>query len=212
MGKVCYKNTREGVDGAAFWCSKWVEKGGMWLSKVSRRAFKSNAISNIFIRFCIRCNYLYGAWLFRFLRKRKGWKPLLRLGFQPLLSSVKVRYFLLKSKYVKRLEKRLPKRHGGSHTPPEDRRARSSGAGCGYLRQRWRFFAPPLVSELPDGLRSNANPLGSSPLTVIKINTIHEGWCSFLWRRKRDSNPRAFWANGFQGVWHIWILTENIRL
>ena len=32
-----------------------------WLSKVSRRAFKSNAISNIFIRFCIRCNYLYGA-------------------------------------------------------------------------------------------------------------------------------------------------------
>ena len=32
----------------------------------------------------------------------------------------------------------------------------------------------------------------------IKINTIHEGWCSFLWRRKRDSNPRAFWANGFQ--------------
>ena len=32
----------------------------------------------------------------------------------------------------------------------------------------------------------------------IKINTIREGWCSFLWRRKRDSNPRAFWANGFQ--------------
>ena len=32
----------------------------------------------------------------------------------------------------------------------------------------------------------------------IKMNTIHEGWCSFLWRRKRDSNPRAFWANGFQ--------------
>ena len=32
----------------------------------------------------------------------------------------------------------------------------------------------------------------------IKTNTIHEGWCSFLWRRKRDSNPRAFWANGFQ--------------
>ncbi len=32
----------------------------------------------------------------------------------------------------------------------------------------------------------------------IKINTIHEGWGSFLWRRKRDSNPRAFWANGFQ--------------
>ena len=22
--------------------------------------------------------------------------------------------------------------------------------------------------------------------------------CPFIWRRKRDSNPRAFWANGFQ--------------
>ena len=32
----------------------------------------------------------------------------------------------------------------------------------------------------------------------IKINTIHEGWCSFLWRRKRDSNPRGFGPNGFQ--------------
>ena len=21
------------MDGAAFWCSKWVEKGGMWLAK-----------------------------------------------------------------------------------------------------------------------------------------------------------------------------------
>ena len=38
-----------------------LEEAEMWLSKVSRRAFKSNAISNIFIRFCIRCNYLYGA-------------------------------------------------------------------------------------------------------------------------------------------------------
>ena len=59
----------------------------------------------------------------------------------------------------------------------------------------------------PDGLRSNANP---SPREFarradsrasdcdIKINTIHEGWCSFLWRRKRDSNPRGFWPNGFQ--------------
>ena len=40
---------------------------------------------------------------------------MIRLGFQPLLSSVKVRYFLLKSEFVKRLENRLPKRHGGSN-------------------------------------------------------------------------------------------------
>ena len=37
------------------------------------------------------------------------------LGFQPLLYSVKVRYFLLKSDGVLRLENRLPKRHGGSN-------------------------------------------------------------------------------------------------
>ena len=42
-------------------------------------------------------------------------------------------------------------------------------------------------------------PFGFVPSDCdIKINTIHEGWCLFLWRRKRDSNPRAFWANGFQ--------------
>ena len=40
---------------------------------------------------------------------------MLRLGFQPLLSSVKVCYFLLKSDGVLRLENRLPKRHGGSN-------------------------------------------------------------------------------------------------
>ena len=32
----------------------------------------------------------------------------------------------------------------------------------------------------------------------IKTNTIRKGWCPFLWRRKRDSNPRGFWPNGFQ--------------
>ena len=31
-------------------------------------------------------------------------------------------------------------------------------------------------------------PFGFVPSDCdIKINTIHEGWCSFLWRRKRDS-------------------------
>ena len=40
---------------------------------------------------------------------------MLRLGFQTLLSSVILRYFLLKSDGVLRLENRLPKRHGGSN-------------------------------------------------------------------------------------------------
>ena len=34
------------------------------------------------------------------------------------------------------LENRLPKRHGGSHTPPEDRRARSSGSEAARGRQK----------------------------------------------------------------------------
>ena len=42
-------------------------------------------------------------------------------------------------------------------------------------------------------------PFGFVPSDCdIKINTIHEGWCSFSWRRKRDSNPRGFGPNGFQ--------------
>ena len=51
------------------------------------------------------------------------------------------------------------------------------------------------VCELPVSLREREFVPSDCD---IKINTIHEGWCSFLWRRKRDSNPRAFWANGFQ--------------
>ena len=45
----------------------------------------------------------------------------------------------------------------------------------------------------------------------ININTIHEGWCSFLWRRKRDSNPRGFWPNGFQDFLTNPTLTQNNR-
>ena len=32
---------------SCFFCSKWVEKGGMWLAKVARRGEISNAISKI---------------------------------------------------------------------------------------------------------------------------------------------------------------------
>ena len=41
----------------------------------------------------------------------------------------------------------------GSHTPPEDRRARSSGAGWGYLRQRripLFIFIEPFVDYFSD--------------------------------------------------------------
>ena len=38
----------------------------------------------------------------------------------------------------------------------------------------------------------------SSPLTVAKNKGHPQRVSLFFWRRKRDSNPRAFWANGFQ--------------
>ena len=31
-----------------------------------------------------------------------------------------------------------------------------------------------------------------------KTTELYGLGCPFIWRRKRDSNPRAFWANGFQ--------------
>ena len=46
----------------------------------------------------------------------------------------------------------------------------------------------PAVCELPVSLREREFVPSDCD---IKINTIHEGWCSFLWRRLRDSNPRA---------------------
>ena len=53
------------------------------------------------------------------------------------------------------------------------------------------------IRQIPP--KAVCDPFGFVPSDCdIKINTIHEGWCSLLWRRKRDSNPRAFWANGFQ--------------
>ena len=95
----------------------WVLKmGEMWLAKVARRGEISNAISKNFVGYCVGCEDLWCVWEMWFLRKRKGRKPLLRLGFQPLLSSVKVLYFLLKSDGVLRLENSLGLRaHGGSN-------------------------------------------------------------------------------------------------
>ena len=57
------------------------------------------------------------------------------------------------------------------------------------------IYSAAAVCEAPVSLRER----GSVPSDCdIKINTIREGWCSFLWRRKRDSNPRGFGPNGFQ--------------
>ena len=101
-GMYATMNTREGGVGVVF----VLEMGGMWLSKVARRGDKSNVISKNFFRYCVGWEDLYGAWSFGFLRKWKGWKPLLHLGFQPLLSSIKFRYFLLFSDMLDCLENR----------------------------------------------------------------------------------------------------------
>ena len=47
-----------------------------------------------------------------------------------------VLYFLPQSEALERPSVTRKVAEWGSHTPPEDRRARSSGAGCGYLSQR----------------------------------------------------------------------------
>ena len=51
------------------------------------------------------------------------------------------------------------------------------------------------VCELPASLREREFV---PSFYEIKIKDTHEECPLFLWRRKRDSNPRAFWANGFQ--------------
>ena len=80
-----------------------------------------------------------------------------------------------------RFVKTVPLRYKFKPTSPRD----ADTAGALFLE----FCSVPAVCE----------PSGFVPSDCdIKINTIREGWCSFLWRRKRDSNPRAFWANGFQ--------------
>ena len=56
-------------------------------------------------------------------------------------------------------------------------------------------------------------PFGFVPSDCdIKINTIREGWCLFLWRRKRDSNPRGFGPNGFQVFYSVPNIADFERL
>ena len=92
--KVCYNEHPRGRVNCCFVVLIW---GEMWLAKVARRGEISNAISKNFVGYCVGCEELWCVWGKWFLRKRKGWKPLQVLGFQPLLSSDKIRYFLLKS-------------------------------------------------------------------------------------------------------------------
>ena len=61
-------------------------------------------------------------------------------------------------------------------------------------------------------------PFGFVPSDCdIKINTIHEGWCSFLWRRKRDSilaaarsrsreNNTQLFSNALAPLRYPWLL------
>lgn len=53
----------------------------------------------------------------------------------------------------------------------------------------------PAVCELPVSLREREFVPSDCD---IKINTIREGWCSFLWRRKRDSPPVPFGQTVFK--------------
>ena len=80
-----------------------------------------------------------------------------------------------------------------------------------------RFFALPLTSELDALYGSNANPIlrlceSQRGVRILsyrsqrnkKTTELFGLGCPFIWRRKRDSNPRAFWANGFQDFLQSW--------
>ena len=53
-----------------------------------------------------------------------------------------------------------------SHTPPEDRRARSSGAGCGYIRATREIL--PQIKAFFSFERSKPSPTGDTRLTFSK--------------------------------------------
>ena len=92
----------------------------------------------------------------------------------------------------------------------------TSELGLTVVRSRSRENNTQLFSNTLASLRyalygSNANPilrLGESQRGVRilsyrsqrnkKTTELFGLGCPFIWRRKRDSNPRAFWANGFQ--------------
>ena len=59
LGKVCDNNTPDREWVKLFLCADFsAQKGEMWLSKVARRGEISNAISKIFVGYCVGCEDL----------------------------------------------------------------------------------------------------------------------------------------------------------
>ena len=75
--------------------------------------------------------------------------------------------------------------------------------GVSALRIFWLFIKKQCFSCAKRTIRAKT-PLGSiTSFLKNKIKNIQKalentGFSRAKWRRKRDSNPRAFWANGFQ--------------
>ena len=64
-----------------------------------------------------------------------------------------------------------------------------------------RVFGTFYLSENCDkNARNRAKISAKSKTKKREKPRKHSVFKAFCWRRKRDSNPRAFWANGFQGV------------
>ena len=57
-----------------------------------------------------------------------------------------------------------------------------------------RFFAPPLVSELTDGLRSNANPILRLGESQRGVSSRCDSVTFRLWRYQRHSLPKCRYA------------------
>ena len=80
-----------------------------------------------------------------------------------------------------------------------------------------RFIAPPLVSKLPDGLRSNANPCtlrcSVRDRPTVKINKRSEKNRPFIyWRRGRDSNPRVVLSTNWFRVSPVMTASIPLRI
>ena len=64
------------------------------------------------------------------------------------------------------------------------------------ILNKWYSHA---IRQIPPKAVCEPSGFGHSPCTKGKKTTELFGLgCPFLWRRKRDSNPRGFWPNGFQ--------------
>ena len=75
---------------------------------------------------------------------------------------------------------------------------------CNRMLQRWALVLVATRSHFSSDVINVIHYRNAATLPLVpvpkkqKTTELFGLGCPFIWRRKRDSNPRAFWANGFQ--------------